>query len=123
MQEKSRVKWLFVLPGILWVLSFTVFPLLYSLVLAFQKKRLGRPAEFNFPDNFTRAFSDYRLQPGRIRRLRLGGGGERDENGDQPQAKVEVLEGLDRSSTRGKSKCLGSPHSFLRAVLIHARGQ
>lgn len=61
MQEKSRVKWLFVLPGILWVLSFTIFPLLYSLVLAFQKKRLGRPAEFNFPDNFVRAFSDYRF--------------------------------------------------------------
>lgn len=61
MQEKSRVKWLFVLPGIFWVLAFTVFPLVYSLVLAFQKKRLGRPAEFNFPDNFVRAFSDYRF--------------------------------------------------------------
>ncbi len=61
MQKTSRIKWLFVGPGIFWVLAFTIFPLLYSLVLSFLRKRLGQPASFNFPDNFVRAFGDYRF--------------------------------------------------------------
>ncbi|GAB4537950.1 MAG: sugar ABC transporter permease [Anaerolineae bacterium] len=61
MQQRSRVKWLFVGPGILWVLAFTIFPLIFSLVLSFLRKRLGQPATFNFPENFARAFGDYRF--------------------------------------------------------------
>lgn len=61
MQERSRVKWVFVLPGILWVLAFTIFPLLYSLRLSFFHARLGRPQRFNGLKNFGRAFSDYRF--------------------------------------------------------------
>ena len=61
MQERSRVKWLFVGPGIFWVLIFTMFPLLYSLRLAFMRARLGAPQTFAGLDNFARAFSDYRF--------------------------------------------------------------
>jgi multiple sugar transport system permease protein len=61
MQERSRLKWLFVGPGILWVLIFTIFPLLYSLRLAFMRARLGQPQTFAGLDNFARAFGDYRF--------------------------------------------------------------
>lgn len=61
MLERSRVKYLFVLPGVAWVLIFTIFPLLYSLALSFMHARLGNPYRFNFPDNFARAVSDYRF--------------------------------------------------------------
>ena len=61
MQERRRVKWLFVGPGILWVLAFTIFPLLYSLRLSFYKARLGRPETFAGFENYQRAFSDYRF--------------------------------------------------------------
>jgi multiple sugar transport system permease protein len=61
MQERSRIKWLFVGPGILWVLAFTIFPLLYSLRLSFMRARLGKPARFAGLENFQRAFSDYRF--------------------------------------------------------------
>ncbi len=61
MQERSRVKWLFVGPGIFWVLIFTIFPLLYSLRLAFVRARLGAPQTFAGLDNFARAFTDYRF--------------------------------------------------------------
>src|SRR5262245_63527711 len=32
----SRIKFLFLLPAVLWVLAFTVFPLVYSLYLSFH---------------------------------------------------------------------------------------
>jgi len=61
MLERSRVKYLFVVPGIAWVLIFTIFPLLYSLILSLMHARLGNPYRFNFPDNFVRAVGDYRF--------------------------------------------------------------
>ena len=61
MLERSRIKWLFVGPGIIWVLAFTIFPLLYSLRLAFMRARLGQKQTFAGVDNFARAFSDYRF--------------------------------------------------------------
>jgi multiple sugar transport system permease protein len=61
MQERRRIKWLFVGPGIVWVLAFTIFPLLYSLRLSFYKARLGRPETFAGLENYRRAFSDYRF--------------------------------------------------------------
>ena len=59
--QHSRVKYLFVLPGIIWVLIFTIFPLLYSLRLSFFYARLGREQRFVGLENFARAFSDYRF--------------------------------------------------------------
>jgi multiple sugar transport system permease protein len=61
MQARSRIKWLFVGPGILWVLAFTIFPLLYSLRLAFMRARLGQKQSFYGLKNFSRAFTDYRF--------------------------------------------------------------
>lgn len=61
MYQKSRTKFAFVVPGIVWVLLFTIFPLLYSLRLAFSRSRLGQPVTWVGLDNFRRAFSDYRF--------------------------------------------------------------
>jgi len=60
MQEKSRYKYLFVVPGIVWVLLFTIFPLLYSLRLSFFNARLGKPETFAGFGNYIHAFGDYR---------------------------------------------------------------
>lgn len=61
MRERERIKFLFVLPGIAWVLIFTIFPLLYSLRLSFMRARLGQQETFVGLNNFARAFSDYRF--------------------------------------------------------------
>jgi multiple sugar transport system permease protein len=61
MAKKERIKYFFVAPGILWVLLFTVFPLLYSFRLSFFHARLGQPQRFIWLDNFARAFTDYRF--------------------------------------------------------------
>ena len=37
MRWTSRVRFLFLAPAVIWVLAFTVFPLGYSLYLAFYK--------------------------------------------------------------------------------------
>jgi multiple sugar transport system permease protein len=62
MHTKSRIKYLFVVPGIIWVLSFTVFPLLYSLRLSFYQAKMGTPWRFIGLQNYIRAFGDYRWQ-------------------------------------------------------------
>jgi len=61
MAKKERIKYLFVGPGIIWVLIFTIFPLLYSLRLSFFHARLGRTQRFIWLENFGRAFADYRF--------------------------------------------------------------
>jgi multiple sugar transport system permease protein len=61
MRKKDPTKYLFVAPGILWVLLFTVFPLLYSLRLSFFHSRLGGPESFVWFQNFGQAFGDYRF--------------------------------------------------------------
>ena len=61
MAKKERIKYFFVGPGILWVLVFTIFPLLYSFRLSFFHARLGQPQRFIWLDNFARAFTDYRF--------------------------------------------------------------
>jgi multiple sugar transport system permease protein len=44
MQSRKRAGRFFLLPGVIWVLCFTIFPLLYSLALSFTNMRLGRGA-------------------------------------------------------------------------------
>src|SRR5512136_321723 len=61
MVKKERIKYLFVGPGIIWVLTFTIFPLLYSLRLSFFQARLGGVQRFIWLGNFVRAFTDYRF--------------------------------------------------------------
>jgi len=59
--KREPVKFLFVVPGIAWVALFTLFPLLYSLRLAFMKARLTGPQKFIWFSNFAQAFGDYRF--------------------------------------------------------------
>jgi multiple sugar transport system permease protein len=61
MRKIDRAKYAFIAPGILWVLIFTVFPLLYSLRLSFFYSRLGGPQRFVWFQNFGKAFADYRF--------------------------------------------------------------
>jgi multiple sugar transport system permease protein len=60
-QAKSRAKFLFVLPGILWVLAFTIYPLIRSLFLSFTNTRMGKTGEFVGLHNYIRALGDYRF--------------------------------------------------------------
>jgi len=60
-QARSKAKFFFVLPGILWVLAFTIYPLIRSLTLSFTNARMGKPGEFVGLQNYIRAFSDYRF--------------------------------------------------------------
>ncbi len=55
-------KYLFVGPGIIWIVIFTIFPLLYSLRLSFTNAYLARPPAFVGLSNYARAIGDYRWQ-------------------------------------------------------------
>ncbi|MFW6180645.1 MAG: carbohydrate ABC transporter permease [Spirochaetota bacterium] len=61
MSKRDRIKFFFVVPGIVWVLVFTVFPLLYSLRLSFFHARLVGEQRFIWLANFGQAFGDYRF--------------------------------------------------------------
>jgi multiple sugar transport system permease protein len=64
MAHRNRIGRLFLLPGVIWVLCFTLFPLLYSLYLSFTNKRLGRrnrPTEWIGTENYAEILSDNRV--------------------------------------------------------------
>lgn len=61
MLYKDRIKYFFVVPGVVWVLVFTLFPLLYSLRLSFLNARLGGDETFVGLQNYARAADDYRF--------------------------------------------------------------
>ena len=48
-------------PAALWILAFTVFPLVQSIWFSFQSRRLGRPTRWAGWDNFERVFNDPRV--------------------------------------------------------------
>ena len=50
-----------VVPGIIWVLVFTLFPLLYSLRMSVVQSYLGLPERFVGLANYLRAFGDYQF--------------------------------------------------------------
>jgi multiple sugar transport system permease protein len=62
MQKGNWGKYLFVVPGIVWILMFTVFPLLYALRLSFTDAYLDRPRAFVGLANYARALGDDRWQ-------------------------------------------------------------
>lgn len=64
MKRRNRAGLFFLLPGVVWVLCFTLFPLLYSLGLSFTDKRIGRrprPVQFIGFENYADIFSDNRV--------------------------------------------------------------
>jgi len=58
MKEKGNI---FVFPAIAWVLLFTIFPLLYSLRVAFSQVFYGNIVGWAGFANFSRMFGDYRF--------------------------------------------------------------
>lgn len=58
MHSNNRLKYLFLLPAVLWLLGFTIYPLLYSLRLSFYNVRIGQEDIFVGFSNFVRAFND-----------------------------------------------------------------
>ena len=55
------IKYLFLLPAVFWMLTFTIYPLLRSLWFSFLNYRLGRQPEFVGLDKFVKAFDDYKV--------------------------------------------------------------
>src|ERR671932_152325 len=59
--RRDRIKYAFLLPGVVWILAFTIFPLLYAVRLSFFNYKLGSTERFIGLANYTRAFTDDRL--------------------------------------------------------------
>ncbi|GFP21637.1 multiple sugar transport system permease protein, partial [Candidatus Hakubella thermalkaliphila] len=62
MEKGKWGKYLFVGPGIIWIVIFTIFPLLYSLRLSFTNAYLNHPRAFVGLSNYARALGDHRWQ-------------------------------------------------------------
>jgi len=58
MHRDNRIKLMFLLPAALWVLGFTIFPLLYGLRLSLFNVKIGSPDEFIGMGNFLHFFKD-----------------------------------------------------------------
>src|SRR5579859_2287187 len=59
---KSRVKYFFLMPGLIWIVVFTLFPLLYSLYLSFTNAQLGKETTFVGLQNYFNIFSDPKIR-------------------------------------------------------------
>ena len=57
----DRAKWLFVGPAIVWILLFTLFPLLYAIRTSFYAFRSGKMLRWVGMDNFRHLFEDEAL--------------------------------------------------------------
>ncbi len=57
----DRIKWLFVGPAIIWILLFTLFPLLYAIRTSFYAFRSGKMLRWVGMDNFRFLFEDEAL--------------------------------------------------------------
>jgi multiple sugar transport system permease protein len=54
-------KYAFILPGMIWVLIFTIFPLLDSLRVSFYNWQIGIPQQFIGFSNYQQVFQDYQF--------------------------------------------------------------
>jgi multiple sugar transport system permease protein len=62
--KKSNARFYFLLPGVFWILTFTFFPLIYSLYLSFTNARMqniNRGWSFIGLQNYADIFSDLRV--------------------------------------------------------------
>jgi multiple sugar transport system permease protein len=57
----KKIKYLFLLPSVFWIIAFSFFPLIWSLGISFFNYRLGRPLQFAGLDKFAKVFSDYKV--------------------------------------------------------------
>lgn len=60
-RDKDRSRILFIAPAILWLLTFTLFPLLYSLYLSLHGSRFLRVTHFVGLENYRMVLTDYRF--------------------------------------------------------------
>jgi multiple sugar transport system permease protein len=58
----DRAKLWFILPAVLWIVAFTIFPLLFSIYISLFAVRPGRPWRFVGLGNFGRLFTDENLR-------------------------------------------------------------
>ena len=64
MYKNSRARYFFLMPGVLWILAFTLFPLLYSLWLSFTNARMrnfNSGWDFIGLENYRDVFTDLRV--------------------------------------------------------------
>lgn len=52
---------IFILPAVIWILFFTIFPLLYAIYTSFWSFRFGQRNQFVWFDNYERIFIDQNL--------------------------------------------------------------
>jgi len=62
----NRTRLFFLLPSVLWVLVFTLFPLLYSVRLSLFNVKIGSPDEFVGLGNYVHLFQDGRARSSAI---------------------------------------------------------
>ena len=58
----DRTKFLFIGPAVVWILAFTIFPLLYALYTSLYSFRYGQRLGFTGLENFARLFTDSNLR-------------------------------------------------------------
>lgn len=56
--RKDRAKWFFLLPGVVWILLFTLFPLIYAVNMSLHAFRFGIQGAFIGLGNFQRLLTD-----------------------------------------------------------------
>jgi multiple sugar transport system permease protein len=61
-QKNDRTKWFFVGPAIIWILLFTLFPLLYAIRTSFYAFRSGKMLRWVNWDNYTHLWEDEALR-------------------------------------------------------------
>ena len=59
--REDNTKYVFLLPAVVWILVFTIFPLLYAIYTSFFSFRYGKINQFVGLTNFGRLFTDDNL--------------------------------------------------------------
>jgi multiple sugar transport system permease protein len=59
--REDNTKYVFLLPAVVWILVFTIFPLLYAIYTSFFSFRYGKINQFVGLDNYGRLFTDANL--------------------------------------------------------------
>ena len=57
--KQRHVKFFFLLPAVIWMIAFTIYPLISSLWMSFNRVKIVGPDVFIGLQNYTRLFQDY----------------------------------------------------------------
>ncbi|NPV52751.1 MAG: sugar ABC transporter permease [Firmicutes bacterium] len=68
---KSKIKFAFLIPAVVWVLIFTIFPLIYSLRMSFFNIRIGQGDVFIGLTNFARVFTNEQARSAALVTLKI----------------------------------------------------